>query len=59
MGLARMDLGFAPAVVARLSVSGELGYEIYVPTAYLSALLDVLLQAQHSRRSPSHAQRFE
>jgi dimethylglycine dehydrogenase len=45
MGLARMDLGFAPAVVARLSVTGELGYEIYVPTAYLSALLDVLLQA--------------
>jgi dimethylglycine dehydrogenase len=45
MGLAQMDLGFAPALIARLSVTGELGYEIYVPTPYLPALLDALLQA--------------
>jgi len=38
MALSRMDLGFAPAWVARLSVSGELGYEIHVDTPYLSAL---------------------
>jgi len=25
------DLGFAPALTARLSVTGELGYEIYTP----------------------------
>ena len=29
----RMAVGYAPAIVARLSVSGELGYEIYVPVA--------------------------
>lgn len=40
----RMDLAFAPALVARLSVTGELGYEIYVATTYLSALLDSVLE---------------
>ena len=40
--VARLDLGFAPAIVARLSVSGELGYEIYVPTAYLASLAETL-----------------
>jgi dimethylglycine dehydrogenase len=44
MGLAQVDLGFAPGLIARLSVTGELGYEIYVPTPYLPALLDALLQ---------------
>ena len=39
------DVGFAPAIVARLSVSGELGYEVYVPSGYLQTLLDSLLQA--------------
>ena len=32
------DIGFAPAVLARLSVTGELGYEIYVPAPYLASL---------------------
>ncbi|MFL6601908.1 MAG: FAD-dependent oxidoreductase [Steroidobacteraceae bacterium] len=45
MAVARMDLAFAPAIVARLSVTGELGYEIYVPTLHLSALLDAVLEA--------------
>lgn len=45
MSLKEMDLAFAPAVVARLSVTGELGYEIYVPSLHLPALLDALLQA--------------
>ncbi|MGH8250571.1 MAG: GcvT family protein [Steroidobacteraceae bacterium] len=44
MSVAQMDLGFSPAIVARLSVTGELGYEIYVPVAHLSALLDIVLE---------------
>jgi len=43
MGFQAIDLAFAPALVARLSVSGELGYEIYVPTAHLNSLLGVIL----------------
>jgi dimethylglycine dehydrogenase len=35
----RMAIGMAPAIVARLSVTGELGYEIYVPTLHMAALL--------------------
>ena len=38
----RMTVGYAPATVARLSVSGELGYEIYVPVAYLPSLSALL-----------------
>lgn len=45
MTVRRMDLGFAPAWVARLSVTGELGYEINVPTLHLPALLDAALAA--------------
>jgi dimethylglycine dehydrogenase len=45
MSVTPMDLGFSPATVARLSVSGELGYEIYVPATYLPALLDAVLEA--------------
>src|SRR5207302_8824944 len=30
---------------ARLSVTGELGYEVYTPTPYLAALLDACLHA--------------
>ena len=43
MSVTAMDLAFAPALVARLSVSGELGYEIYVPTLYLQGLLEAVL----------------
>lgn len=45
MSVVPMSLGFAPATVARLSVTGELGYEIYVPTLYLHALLVAVLEA--------------
>lgn len=45
MTAVQMDLAFAPSLVARLSVSGELGYEIYVPTLHFGALLDVVLGA--------------
>ncbi|MBS0420003.1 MAG: FAD-dependent oxidoreductase [Proteobacteria bacterium] len=43
MHVSQTDVGFAPALVARLSVSGELGYEIYVPAAYQQTLLELLL----------------
>lgn len=39
------DLAFAPAFIARLSVTGELGYEIYAPTLHVGALLDAVLKA--------------
>jgi dimethylglycine dehydrogenase len=38
-----MDIGMVSAVVARLSVTGELGYEIHVPQAYLSAIYAQLM----------------
>jgi dimethylglycine dehydrogenase len=38
----RFDVASAPALVARLSVTGELGYEIYVPAMYLQLLYDRL-----------------
>jgi dimethylglycine dehydrogenase len=40
MTVRESDVGFAPAIIARLSVAGELGYEIYVPWLYLNALYD-------------------
>jgi len=40
-----MDLAFAPAIAARLSVTGELGYEVYVPAPYLPSLVESVLQA--------------
>lgn len=45
LGTAETDIGFAPAIVARVSVTGETGYEIHVPAPYLPALYDGLLQA--------------
>ena len=38
MSVRRMDIALAPAIVARLSVSGELGYEIYVPSMHMRAV---------------------
>jgi dimethylglycine dehydrogenase len=46
MSVRERDLAFAPTMVARLSVTGELGYEIYTPSGYLGALLDALVRAQ-------------
>ena len=40
-----MDVGIAPCLVARLSFTGELGYEMYVPAAYARSLYDHLLDA--------------
>ena len=38
MGVRSLDVGGLPATVARLSVTGEHGYEIYVPAAYQRTL---------------------
>jgi dimethylglycine dehydrogenase len=43
MSLRELDLAFAPAWVARLSVTGELGYEVHVPSPYLGPLLEAVL----------------
>jgi dimethylglycine dehydrogenase len=45
MGVKRMCVGFAPAIVGRLSVTGELGFEIYVPTLYLQPVFDLVQSA--------------
>jgi dimethylglycine dehydrogenase len=45
MSVRLMDLAFAPAIAARLSVTGELGYEVYVPAPYLPSLLESVLHA--------------
>ena len=39
----RMDVGLTQALVARLSLTGELGYEINVPAAQQRALWEVLM----------------
>lgn len=45
MGVRRMDVAGLPATVARLSVTGELGYEVYVPAAYQRTLYECLHRA--------------
>ena len=45
MSVRQVDLAFAPALIARLSVTGELGYEIFTPAPYLNALLASVIQA--------------
>jgi dimethylglycine dehydrogenase len=42
MSVKEMDIGLAPAIVARLSVTGELGYEIYVPLLELRTVYAAL-----------------
>jgi len=44
LSCAEVDLGFSKAVLARLSLTGELGYEIYVPAPAQPALCDALMQ---------------
>ena len=43
MTVRRMDVGIAPCLVARLSFTGELGFEIYVPPAYAGGVYDLLM----------------
>ena len=41
----RMEVGMVPALVGRVSFTGELGYELWVTTDYQRALYDTLMQA--------------
>ena len=43
MAVRWMDIGLAPALVARISVTGELGYEIHAPQVYLGSLYERLV----------------
>lgn len=45
MHIRRMEVGGVPAIVARVSFTGELGYEIYCTPDYLPALHDALTHA--------------
>lgn len=45
MSVRRVNVGMIPAVVGRLSVTGELGYEIYVRAVYLWSLYQSLHRA--------------
>jgi dimethylglycine dehydrogenase len=45
MSVQSMNVGITPCMVARLSFTGELGYEIYVPTVYARSLYDHILEA--------------
>src|SRR2546427_12850712 len=41
----RLDVGMIPALVGRISFTGDLGYEIWVTTEYQRALYDLLMGA--------------
>ena len=45
MSVRTMNVGLAEAQVARVSFTGELGYEIYVPTTFAGAVYDRLFEA--------------
>jgi dimethylglycine dehydrogenase len=45
LSCAEMEVGMAPAIVARLSLTGELGYEVNVPVAYQRGLYGALRTA--------------
>ncbi|MFQ5517545.1 MAG: FAD-dependent oxidoreductase, partial [Acidimicrobiia bacterium] len=45
LGIRRFDIGVVPAMVGRISFTGELGYEIWVRPEYLLRLFDDLMQA--------------
>jgi dimethylglycine dehydrogenase len=45
MSFATMDVGMVPALVGRVSFTGDLGYEIWVTTDYQRALYDLLWSA--------------
>jgi dimethylglycine dehydrogenase len=41
----RFDIGTVPAMVGRISFTGDLGYEIWVKSDYLATLFDLLMDA--------------
>ena len=45
MAIRECDVGLAPVMLARLSVTGELGFELYTPFSYHEALYDALVRA--------------
>lgn len=45
MAVRSIDVASAPSIVGRLSVTGELGYEIYVRAVQVPQLLDAVLEA--------------
>ncbi len=45
MDFAQMDLGMVPALVGRLTFTGDLGYEIWVKPEFLCRLFDDLMEA--------------
>jgi dimethylglycine dehydrogenase len=45
MSFRRMEVGMVPALVGRVSFSGDLGYEMWVTTDYQRALYDSLVKA--------------
>jgi dimethylglycine dehydrogenase len=44
MSARMMEVGLAPALVARLSVTGELGFEVHAPHTYLGSIYDRLME---------------
>ncbi|MGI9307034.1 MAG: GcvT family protein [Gammaproteobacteria bacterium] len=50
MDIRRMETGGVPAIVARVSFTGELGYEIYCAPEYLRALHDAVQNADGDLR---------
>src|ERR1700722_8805214 len=61
----RLDVGMVPALVGRISFTGDLGYEIWVTTDYQRALFDLLTRAgdelglRHFGGRALHAMRLE
>ena len=45
MSFRRLDVGMVPALVGRVSFTGDLGYELWVTSEYQRALYDVLVTA--------------
>jgi dimethylglycine dehydrogenase len=45
LSVRRMDVGLAPAIVQRVTYTGDLGYEIYVPARFQVALYEALTEA--------------
>lgn len=45
LGMAEMNIGLAPARVDRVSLTGELGYEVWMPASYMRHVYTRLLDA--------------
>ena len=45
MSIGEMDLGMYPALVGRLTFTGDLGYEIWMKPEYQAQIFDLLMQA--------------